>query len=473
MKQRSSISILMIFFSISFLSLFLFSCGEKSMEGTMILTQVSGKIQQQDSWKDKTPARIVAINPAHPEGSIKVLTEGYYSAHSPEISWDGKSLLFTAKQNQNDAWQVYEMNLNNLKVSKVTSLPENLVNPVHLPNGRFVYSTFAGQDNEKKGNPVFTCNPDGSDPKQVTFTPNTLLALTVLKDGRVLAQDKTNSAEQQKNILMVMRPDGTKAELFYHGPSGSSLVSGVSETASGNIFFVESAEGGEPRTNITCISYNRPLHSRVNLTAGIKGDFQSVFPLTSGKLAVSYRSAETERFGLYDFDPETKTLGNALFTDAGYDVAEITVVQNHERPKKLPSEVDFGVKTGSLLCQDINFLNPDFTKNTPEMQKAVAIEIMGKDSSMGVVPVEKDGSFYLKVIADQPFQLRTLDEKGQALNKPCEWMWIRPNERRGCVGCHEDHEQTPENRVPLAVKNLPVNVPVHIEKIKEKKISLE
>jgi hypothetical protein len=41
------------------------------------------------------------------------------------------------------------------------------------------------------------------------------------------------------------------------------------------------------------------------------------------------------------------------------------------------------------------------------------------------------------------------------------------------VGCHEDQEQTPENRVPMAVKNLPVNVPVHIEKIKEKKISLE
>jgi hypothetical protein len=52
-------------------------------------------------------------------------------------------------------------------------------------------------------------------------------------------------------------------------------------------------------------------------------------------------------------------------------------------------------------------------------------------------------------------------------------MWIRPNERRGCVGCHEDHEQTPENRVPLAVKNLPVNVPVHIKKINEKKVSLE
>jgi len=470
MKQRSSISFLLIFFSISFTSLLLSSCGEKSMEGMMVFTQVAGKIQHQDLWKNNVPARIVAIDPTHPEVSVKVLTEGYYSAHSPEISWDGKSLLFTAMQKQNDAWQIYEMNLSNFKVRKVTSSGENYTNPVHLPNGRFVYGLLANPDSLNTGHPLFTCNPDGSDPKQITFTPNTYLALTVLNDGRVLALDKTSSAEKQQNILMIMRPDGTKAELFYQGSVGSNLVSSVSETTNGKIVFVESTEN---KSNITCISYNRPLHSRQNLTSEIKGDFQSVFSMPSGKLLVSYRSPEAKRYSVYEFDPETKTLGKAVYTDAEYDACEVAVVQNHERPKKLPSEVDFGVKSGLLLCQDINFLDPNFIKNSPVLQKAVALEIMGMDSSMGIVQVEKDGSFYLKVIADQPFQLRALDENGQVLNQPCEWMWMRPNERRGCVGCHEDHEQTPENRVPLAVKNLPVNVPVHIEKIIEKKISLE
>jgi hypothetical protein len=66
-----------------------------------------------------------------------------------------------------------------------------------------------------------------------------------------------------------------------------------------------------------------------------------------------------------------------------------------------------------------------------------------------------------------------LDENGKVMDQSCEWMWIRPNERRGCVGCHENHEQTPENRIPMAVKKLPVIVPVHLEKLKEKTISLE
>lgn len=439
----------------------------------MIITQVTGKIQQQNSWKSNSQARIVAIDPAHPESSIKVLTEGFYSAHSPEISWDGESLLFTAKQNQNDAWQIYEMSLSTFKIRKVTSSSDNCCNPLHLPNGRFVYSRSASGDSAKNGFPLFTCNPDGSDSKQIIFTPNAYLASTVLNDGRVLALDETSSSDKQQNILMVMRPDGTKAELFYQGPVGSSLISKVSETTAGKLVFIESASGTSTGTGITCISYNRPLHSRVNLTSALKGDFMSVFSMPSGKLLVSYRSSEAERFAVYEFDPETKALGKPVYSDAAYDVCEVAVVHKHERPKKLPSEVDSGVKTGLLMCQDINFLDPCSVKKSPNLQKAFAIEIMGKDSSMGIVPVEKDGSFYIKIIADQPFQLRTLDSIGQVLNQPCEWMWIRPNERRGCVGCHEDHEQTPENRVPLAVKNLPVNVPVHIKKINEKKVSLE
>lgn len=438
----------------------------------LVCTQVSGKIQASQDWKSISPSRIVAVNPAQ-TGDINILTEDFYSAHSPEISWDAKSMLFTAKQNQSDSWKIYEMNLGNFKIKQITPSDENCTSPVHLPNERFVYGLNTSPESVKAGSQLFTCNPDGADSKQITFTPNTYFALTVLADGRILALDQTSSVVQQKNILMVMRPDGTKSELFYEGPVGSSLINGVSETTNGKIVFVESTEGSQNKTSLTSINYNRPLHSRVNLSSGIKGNLQSVFSLPSGKLLVSYRLADTERYSVYEFDPETKTLGKSVFADTGYDVCELAMVHKHERPKKLPSEVDFGVKTGSLLCQDINFLDPNFIKNSPGLQKAVAIEIMGTDSSMGVVPVEKDGSFYIKVIADKPFQIRMLDENGKVMDQSCEWMWIRPNERRGCVGCHENHEQTPENRIPMAVKKLPVIVPVHLEKLKEKTISLE
>jgi hypothetical protein len=98
---------------------------------------------------------------------------------------------------------------------------------------------------------------------------------------------------------------------------------------------------------------------------------------------------------------------------------------------------------------------------------------LGIDTTYGVVEVEKDGSFQLKVLADTPFRIRTLDEKGNIVNGPCSWLWLRPNERRGCVGCHEDPELAPENRVSLATKKPPVIVPVHISDIEEKIVDLE
>jgi hypothetical protein len=131
------------------------------------------------------------------------------------------------------------------------------------------------------------------------------------------------------------------------------------------------------------------------------------------------------------------------------------------------------VKTGLLLCQDINLLNHGAADNSSDHPRADRIEILGIDSTYGVVQVEKDGSFYLKVMSDIPFQIRTLDEKGNIINGPCSWLWLRPNERRGCVGCHQDPELVPENRVSLAVKKSPVIIPVHITKVTEKIVELE
>jgi hypothetical protein len=162
-----------------------------------------------------------------------------------------------------------------------------------------------------------------------------------------------------------------------------------------------------------------------------------------------------------------------IFSDPSCSSVQPVVAESVIRPKKLPSEVDYGVKTGLLLCQDINYNLPADAKAITLSRIADRIEVLGADSTMGVVNVEKDGSFYLKVIADTPFRIRTLDKNGNVINGPCDWIYLRPNERRGCVGCHEDPELVPENRLPLAVKKAPVNIPVHVSRIKEKEISLE
>lgn len=448
------------------------------MDGMIVFTQVAGKVQDinyitGDSWRYIPQARIVALDPDKPGGSLKVLTEGYFSARSPEISCDGKCLLFAAQQKQNDPWQIWEMNLEDSKIRRVTSSLENCIDPAYLPGGRLVFSKLTINDTVNTGHSLYTCNLDGSNIKQITFNPHTYFASTVLKDGRVLTISRQLYPDQEDPILLILRPDGTKAEMFYKGMAGSALFSRGWETMNGKIVFIESDKGSKERGNLVSINYNRPLYTRVNLTSEIKGDFRTVFPLQSGRLLVSYRPTEAYRYALYEFDPENKVLGQPVYNNTDYDALEAVVVEKHTRPKKLPSEVDMGVKTGLLLCQDINVFEMQSSGNGSSFPKACKIEVLGIDSTLGVVRVEKDGSFYLKVIADTPFQIQTIDEDGRILHGPCGWIWLRPNERRGCVGCHEDPELVPDNRLSLSVKKPPVIIPVHISDVKEKEISLE
>jgi hypothetical protein len=224
---------------------------------------------------------------------------------------------------------------------------------------------------------------------------------------------------------------------------------------------------------LVSIIYNRPLHSRTDLTSSVPGDFYNVLPLRPDKYLVSYRKSDSDRFALYEFNPEKGSLGPAVFNDPDYHILDIVRAKPYERPKKLPSEVDMQVKTGLLLCQDINFKDPFLPDNSAVMKKALKIEVLGVDTTYGVVDVEKDGSFQLKVMADKPFRIRTLDKDGNVVGGPCSWLWLRPNERRGCIGCHENPELTPENIVSLAVKKSPVIIPVHKTDVKEKLVELE
>jgi hypothetical protein len=478
MNRKSAAIVISIIISIITSGIFFPSCKEKSMDGMIVFTRVAAKVQNRinqdgDSLRYSSPAKIVAIDPSKPGGSLEVLTDDYFSAMSPEISYDGKSFLFAAQRKQNDPWQIYEMNLANRKIRQIVTSVENCIDPAYLPDGRIVFSKSDKNDVLKGVHSLYAFKRDDTELQRITFNPHSYSYSSVLKDGRILTISRQIYPERGDPLFMVLRPDGTKTELFYKGIQGSSLISRAFETATGKLVFIESPKGNASGTNITSINYNRPLHTCVNLTLGIKGDFRSVFPLTSGKLLVSYRPPESERYGLFEFDPNNKTLGKPVYNSNEYDVSEAVVIEKHERPKKLPSEVDLGVKTGLILCQDVNILDPQSERYSSGLRKASAIEVMGLDSSLGIVPVEKDGSFYLKVIADQPLRIRVLDEKGLVLHESCSWIWLRPNERRGCVGCHEDPEQVPENKVPLAVKNPPAKIPVHIIKVKEKEVELE
>jgi hypothetical protein len=468
-------AILPLFFVV--IALNCLSCKKRSFEGMIIVTETIADIGVRDfttgeSWRYIPESRIVAVDPDKPSGQPEPLTGGFYSACCPCISPDGKLMIFTGQVKKGDPWQIWMLDLAGTDKKQVTNLPGNCTDPAFLPGNRVVFSMLTPKDSLKAGHSLYTCKTDGSDLRRITFSPHTYLASHVMNDGRILSLSRTLFPEQGSQNCTVLRPDGTKADLFYAPGKEAYILNRPWETSDGKIVFIESSDSSIQKGEIVTIKYNRPLHSKVNLTGSTEGEFYSAYPEKSGKFLVSYRKSASDKFCLYEFDPVKGSIGKEKLSNSGFNILEAVVASPYVRPKLLPSEVDMQVKTGLIMCQDIN------VSDSPEEAKTSAhtsdiVEIMGIDSSLGAVKVAKDGSFYLKVKADTPFRFRKIDDKGNIAGESCDWIWLRPNERRGCVGCHEDHELAPENRIPLAVKKSPVVVPVHVEKLKEKTVELE
>ena len=470
MSTNRSIRLLYVFILIGLANIFFSSCSQETLNGKIIITRTAAKLENinlvsGDSWQYIPKTQIAVIDSVNGAESVKIITEDFFSAQSPSISYDGSHMLFAAQRKENDHWQIWEMDLGNFKVRQMTFSDQNCTDPDYLPNGTFVFSKLNADDSLKAGHSLYTSKPDGSDIKRITFNPETYFASNVLKDGRILTIGRQVFPKNGEQELTIMLPDGTKADLFYKGIQGSFLLTKGREYSDGKILFIESATGKKGGGNLVSINYNRPLHTRNDLTPGLDGDFRSVAPGFGGKLLVSFRNSDSEKYSIYEFDPKNKALGKKVYGDKDFEVIDAFVVEAKQRPKKLPSEVNLESKTALLLCQDINFGN---RSDSFSGKKASKVEILGLNSSLGIVQAEEDGSIYLKIVADQPFQIQTLDDEGNVVNGPCNWIWLRPNERRGCIGCHEDQELVPENKVPMAVKKPPIIIGVQSDNFKNK-----
>jgi hypothetical protein len=126
------------------------------------------------------------------------------------------------------------------------------------------------------------------------------------------------------------------------------------------------------------------------------------------------------------------------------------------RPRILPSAVNPDNHTGLLMSQDINHSMLPVHKGITGDTLASRIRISTLDGELAQVEVEEDGSFYLKLDADTPYRIETLNSQGETLRGPSDWIYLRPGERRACTGCHADPELAPENVQPIAVKEDPV-----------------
>ncbi len=444
-------------------SILLMSCGGDSMQGMIIVTQVAPTGIKIDyltggNWRFTGKSRIVAIDPSRPGVVAKVLTDGFYAARSPEISFDGKRMLFAAQKQQGDAWQIYEMILGKDQTRLVINMNNNCTDPAYLPDDKIIFSRMKSDISSASGSTLYTCGLTGCCLTPVTFHPGSDFASSMLNDGREVIISWPVYPKTEAPEYLVLRPDGTKMELYYKGEAGNWLNGKIRETDDGHIVFTESTGPGLSHGRLISLKQSRPLSSRSDISGNAAGSFYSVFPEKDGKFLVSYRDNDSGLYGIYQYDPVQEKIGKLILQDKNYNCIEPVIAGTHQRPKDLPTEVNMDSKSALLMC-----MNSDFSTLPPDPasgkdQKAKFVRIIGLKGLLSEVPVEDDGSFYVDISSDVPVQFETVNAEGKLLRGPSSWVWMRPNERRGCIGCHENREMAPENRVALAIKKMPVKV---------------
>ena len=108
----------------------------QGLEQPIVVTQipfpdpetVPAPLSETERSKFGEKARIILVSSG---GDARVLTEGFASAVDPNVSFDGKRMLFAGKRRPEDQWNIFEMALDGSDARQITRDVGNCRSPVY------------------------------------------------------------------------------------------------------------------------------------------------------------------------------------------------------------------------------------------------------------------------------------------------------------------------------------------------------
>ena len=438
-------------------------------------------------------ARLALVNP---DGSTRILSGDLQSACDPDVSFDGKRLLLAGKKTAQDNWNIYEMAADGSGVRQITQGLGDCRQPGYqatlytiTATAPWLQITFvvtdATQVNECGTGPVtrlYSSRLDGTEPRRLTSNLSSDMDPTMLPDGRLLyatwQRARLDHGPLGRIDLWAIQVDGMDSAAFAL-EGGKRVKHMPCATAGGLAVFVEADKvPWDGAGTLSCVALRRPLRSYRAITGEADGLFGTPSLLPDGTLLVSWRPRDGgASHGVYRFDPATKRM-ELVFHDPQYHNIQAKVIAGRAVPDGRSSVINEKDPLGKLYC--LNVYEGDLkgrggpatgaisrlrllegipmkagaseSRRGPEAAPAAPSRCppLAPRRILGEFPVAADGSFNLEVPASTALELQLLDADGLAL-RTCGWVWAKNHEPRGCIGCHEDGERTPTNRLPAAV----------------------
>jgi len=433
----------------------------------------------------KIGRKLYALKPLGPGAKPRLLVDaGKGAIGSPNVSYDGNSIYAAMAIGGDSFFHIYRIPAQGGTPDRLTDGPFHDIDPAELPDGRIVFTSTRIGSFEEYHNPpsraLFVMKPDGSAIRPITFTPIFDNEPKVMGDGRIAFVRTDNFFDRAKveTQIHVIRPDGTDGL--------TELGADVGPDYGGRLrAYGYGSPAPLPDGKLACIS------SRGNFIAsagGPEGSYQplpgglgDLAPLPDGRLLATVLRPGTRRMNsdvIGVIDPVDNRLVSVYESPAG-SVHSPVYLGPRPRPPVIPDQVDprrtgRPESTGFLNCHNVRF-----TRNTKaDWQQVRAIRVLGalalttrssqshivhaghQTVELGTVPLAPDGSFSIEVPANLPIALQAVDAEGRSELNEMSWIYVRPGERRSCLGCHHPRGATPprDSRMSQALAARPLTL---------------
>lgn len=406
-------------------------------------------------------------------GATRVLTQDFESAADPAVSFDGKRILFAGKKAAGDNWNIFEMNADGSGTRQITRNAGNCRNPMYQsalfylndaqPSYQVTFASDAAGELNEYGRVaaanLYSVRFDGSGLRRLTYAVSSSYDPFQMQDGRILFSNWQRShagyGDPGRIDLFAIQLDGVDYAAF-SGTQGRRIKHMACTTPKRMVAFIESdALAWDGAGTVGTLSLHRNLHSYKAVTSATDGLFHSPSPLPDGSVLVSRRPADGAGVhAIYRLDLETgrRTL---VFRDAGSHSIQAVALVSRPEPDGHSSVVEDDQNWAKLYCLSVyesdlkrEWMPPGTARRLRVIEGMPPTAATGggaiRKRLLGGLALDEDGSFHLLVPPNTPIQLQVVDAEGMAL-RTSAWIWAKNKEQRGCIGCHEDRERTPEN----------------------------
>lgn len=423
----------------------------------------------------------------------------------PEISYDGKKILFSMRKNRDDFYHIFEINADGTDLRQLTFAPYVTdIDPLYLPDGSIVFSStrepkFCMCNRHIMCN-LFLMDADGANIIQLGNSTLHEAHATLLNDGRIL-YDRWEYVDRNfgdAQALWVVHPDGTKHSIYYgnNTPSpaavidaraipGSQLVACIfgacHDRPWGALALLDRRKGVDglkpvvriwPANSISLVAQEGDTRvGDFDAFASISVKYEDPFPLNENQVLVSryIQKADgtyTEKMGMYLVDAATNT--ETLLLEGNLSVFDPQPLCERFKPAMLPVKRDFSSRNGLFYIQNVyegthmkgveagaaKYLR--VVESPPKMnwtaqpwggqgQQAPGMNWSNFENKriLGEIPVEDDGSAYFEVPANKFVYFQLLDKDKKMIQSMRSGTIVQPGEVNGCIGCHDDRINVP------------------------------